>query len=102
MSAAPGDGVHDAVSLARLTLGAELATRLVASCRRTVQNWLTLPEVHEESPHGEGTAPTHPAGVADVLRDDAPAEGLTAPAAIAAAPESDGTAFVVPRVADVA
>ncbi len=96
MSTEPGDGVHDAVSLARLTLPAEHAAQLAVSCGRTVARWRALPQ-HD----GEPSAPSHPAGVHDVLRDDEPQPGLTAEDALARAPRAADGAFVVPRVTDV-
>lgn len=97
MSTEPGDGVRDAVSLARLTLPAERAAQLAASCRRTVTHWCGLLG-HDD---GGPSAPAQPAGIRDVLRDDEPQPGLSADDALASAPDVDDGAFVVPRVTDV-
>jgi aspartyl/glutamyl-tRNA(Asn/Gln) amidotransferase C subunit len=101
VSARPGDAVDDAPSpacltLARLALDDATAARLVADCRRVVDAWRGLP------PHPEEPGPPRtPVALADVLRDDEPAPGLSAADALRNAPDVADGAFRVPRGADV-
>ena len=96
MSALPGDGVHDAVSLARLLLEPEDAALLIDECRRVLDAWRRLPE----RPDSWG-GPTHPVGLHDVLRADEPEPGLSPAEALASAPDAVDGAFRVPRVSDI-
>ncbi len=99
------DGVHDVISLARLALSDDVRERVVSACRRLAAAWQDLPETRRGADpsvvSNADCAPSHPAGLTDVLRDDVPAPGLSSDAALAGAPAVDGNAFVVARVADI-
>jgi len=96
VSALPGDGVHDAVSLARLLLEPTESARLIDECRRVVDAWRHLPEQTDT-----GGGPAHPVGLHDVLRADEPEPGLSPEEALAGAPDPVEGAFRVARVSDV-
>ena len=96
MSTDRGDSVHDAVSLARLALDADASALLVEECRRVIEAWRGLPADGFAS-----VAPTHPAGLHDVLREDEPEPTLSAEDALSGAPDTARGAFRVPPVADV-
>ena len=90
------DQVERIASLAKLSLSDEEAEKLVAELDSLLEHFETLQEIDTN-----GIAPTsHPIPLPTPMRDDQLVMAIDPELAVANAPESAGTAFVVPKVID--
>ena len=86
--------VHDVAKLARLALSDEEAEQMTADLDHILEYVETLRELDTE-----GIEPTaHAIPLETPLREDRPIRGMDPELAVANAPESIETAFVVPQV----
>jgi aspartyl-tRNA(Asn)/glutamyl-tRNA(Gln) amidotransferase subunit C len=90
------DEVERVASLAKLSLSDEEAETLAAELDSLLSHFETLQELDTS-----GITPTsHPIPLPTPMRDDQPVAAMDPTLAVANAPESAGTAFVVPKVVD--
>jgi aspartyl-tRNA(Asn)/glutamyl-tRNA(Gln) amidotransferase subunit C len=90
------DEVERIASLAKLSLSDEEAETLAAELDSLLSHFEALQELDTS-----GIAPTsHPIPLPTPMRDDQPVAAMDPALAVANAPESAGTAFVVPKVVD--
>jgi aspartyl-tRNA(Asn)/glutamyl-tRNA(Gln) amidotransferase subunit C len=90
------DDVERVASLAKLSLSDEEAETLAAELGSLLDHFEALQEIDTN-----GIAPTsHPIPLPTPMRDDRAVVAMDPELAVANAPESAGTAFVVPKVVD--
>jgi aspartyl-tRNA(Asn)/glutamyl-tRNA(Gln) amidotransferase subunit C len=90
------DDVERVASLAKLSLSDEEAETLAAELGSLLDHFEALQEIDTS-----GIAPTsHPIPLPTPMRDDRAVVAMDPELAVANAPESAGTAFVVPKVVD--
>ena len=94
MSSISREQVSHLAMLARIDLTGDELTRLAGE----LQVILSAVEQVGEVASQDVPAMSHPIAMTNVFRADEPAASLTPEQALAAAPESDGTRFVVPRI----